>query len=61
MGVLAPYVCTWCHGIRGYCPICGASIHDDEFVSGVGCVVCNVQLLRARIDAKASALLTEER
>jgi hypothetical protein len=52
MDVLAPYVCSYCDGIRGYCPECGASVHADEFLPGVGCVICSERVRHALIHAK---------
>jgi DNA-directed RNA polymerase subunit RPC12/RpoP len=59
MDVLAPYICTWCGGMRGYCHHCGAAVHADEFFPGVGCVVCNERVRWSLIDAKMKREGTE--
>ena len=61
MEVLAPYVCAYCGGTRGISRICSAPVHDDEFVAGVGCIVCSQQVRVALIDAKVNKGEGEER
>ncbi len=50
--VLEPYKCSWCGEQKGECPHCRVLVHEDEFVSGKGCVICNLEVRRLAIEHK---------